>query len=440
MGERRTHHALVPLKVGLYRGRPVRRARSSAGEHLLDMEGVTGSIPVAPTTIASPGYARQSRSADCDIVQPPMNRVDLPSANRMSDDGFWQGRRVLVTGHTGFMGGWLVTWLHALGAKVDGLALPPPTTPSFYGSVQLPELLRSEVIADIRDSRKVADALSGLEPEIVFHLAAQPIVSEAFLNPLETFQTNVLGTANLLDAVRTCRSTKAVLVVTSDKVYEPGMEVGGHRESDRLGGAEPYAASKACAELVSSCYRQAYLQGAGIKIATIRAGNILGGGDWAARRLIPDLVRAFSEGRPAIIRSPNAVRPWQHVIEPVRGYLMLAENLWRNPNDGFDDAWNFGPDASDHKAVSWIVERCAKLWGDATWRIEPDDSLAEMPHLALSSDKSRAVLGWSPRINLEAGLTKAIAWYRAYLNGNDVRALSLTQIEESCSTEADTRS
>lgn len=340
-----------------------------------------------------------------------------------------------MTGHTGFMGGWLVTWLHHLGATVGGLALPPGTTPSFYEAVRVRELLGQEVVADVRDLQTVTDAVSAWKPEVVFHLAAQPIVSEAFQHPIDTFQTNILGTANVLEAVRVTKAARAVLVVTSDKVYETNKNGDGHHEDDRLGATEPYAASKVCAEVVSNCYRQTYLSDTAIRLTTIRAGNIVGGGDWAPRRLIPDLVRAFSLGNPAAVRSPHSVRPWQHVTEPVRGFLMLAEKLWQATDEAFDGAWNFGPHPDDHKSVAWIAERCARLWGlDAKWQVQPDEKLAERPHLAIASRKAGELLEWFPSLDLDAALVKTIVWYKSYLANNDVRGLSLTQIEQACST------
>jgi len=346
---------------------------------------------------------------------------------------FWRSRRVLLTGHTGFMGGWLATWLGELGAETTGLSLPAPTTPSFYETVGVAQLVKREIIGDIRDGQIVAQAFDASAPEIVFHLAAQPLVRNAFAHPVETFQTNVIGTVNVLEAVRRSSATKAVLVVTSDKVYEDREWDWEFRESDRLGGKEPYGTSKACADLVCECYRRSYLSAAGIGLVTIRAGNVIGGGDWAVDRLLPDIIRAFSNGRTLMLRNPAAIRPWQFVVEPLRGYLMLAEKMISAPAGEFDGAWNFGPHRNDHKPVSWIVEHCAQYWGQAAkWAIQPDNEGLETKRLALTSVKADNQLGWQPVLDLGQALDMTMAWYKAYLDGSPVLAVTSKQIDNLC--------
>jgi CDP-glucose 4,6-dehydratase len=347
-----------------------------------------------------------------------------PQKRAIPDAAFWRGRNVLVTGHTGFMGGWLVTWLHRLGAYVSGLSLPPPTQPSFYDTVGVARLLSHEIIGDIGDLQIVVSAAKIATPEIVFHLAAQPLVRDAFVDPVRTFQTNVVGTINVLQSLRVSASTRAVLVVTSDKVYENREWYLEYRESDRLGGKEPYAASKACAELVVDCYRHAYLSRIGISAASIRAGNIIGGGDWAKDRLLPDIIRAFSRKAAVALRNPTAVRPWQHVIEPLRGYLLLAQNMILSPPGSFED----------HKPVFWIAERCAAIWGGgAKWCVVSNDMIPEANQLGLTSAKASKSLGWIPILNLDAALEHTMTWYRSSLANVAMLDLTVEQIDGVCS-------
>ena len=348
------------------------------------------------------------------------------------DKEIWRGRRVLITGHTGFMGGWLSVWLHELGAYTTGMALPPPTAPSFYEAVGVKHLLVHEFIGDIRNADLVTRVIAETHPNIVFHLAAQPLVREAFLNPAETFEINVMGTLNVLQAVRSSPEIGAILVVTSDKVYDNHDHDTQFREPDRLGGKEPYGSSKACAELVVECYRRAYFENSDTGVAAIRAGNVIGGGDWANGRLLPDIVRAFSQGRRLTLRCPDAVRPWQHVIEPLRGYLLLAERLTSSGGTAYSGAWNFGPRSEDHRTVHWIADRCAKIWGEgAEWTVETTN-IPEAKHLAISSEKAQRSLGWNPGMDLDAALQSTLVWYKSYTEGKPMLPLTVRQIEEVC--------
>jgi CDP-glucose 4,6-dehydratase len=351
------------------------------------------------------------------------------------DPAFWQGRRVLVTGHTGFLGGWLVLWLARLGATVTGYAHSPSTTPNLFETARIEGDLNS-IIGDVREPETLAMAVQSSRPEVVFHLAAQPIVRRAFADPVETYETNVLGTVYLLEALRNAPVPHAIVAVTTDKVYKNREWVWGYRENDRLGGREPYGTSKACAELVAEAYRCSYFangdgtpETARTGLATVRAGNIIGGGDWAPDRLLPDAIRAFGEDRALSIRNPRATRPWQHVLEPVRGLLMLAERLFDAPRR-WDGAWNFGPRPADVRPVSWIADEITRLWGDsATWRTEGGDHPYEAGLLAVDSSKAQAALGWSPIWSVEKALAHTVKWYREHRSNSDMRALSLAQIK-----------
>ena len=337
-------------------------------------------------------------------------------------------RSVLVTGHTGFKGGWLSLWLAHRGAAVHGYAAAPPTRPSFFEVADVGSRLASNTIGDIRDRAMLARTLATARPEVVFHLAAQPLVRQSYRDPLETFDVNVMGTAHLLDAVRSVDSVRAVVVVTTDKCYENVAWDWPYREQDRLGGHDPYSASKACAELVAQAYGRSFLAEAGIAVATARAGNVIGGGDWAADRLIPDLLDAIDASRAPVIRSPEAVRPWQHVLEPLTGYMMLAERLLDSGKD-FATAWNFGPDESAMRSVRWIVDRLCRQPGGPGWRHEPASGAHEAQMLRLDSSKARHRLGWRSRWSLDEALSHTLDWHRSWRRGDDMAAVSLAQIE-----------
>ena len=340
---------------------------------------------------------------------------------------FWRGKRVIVTGHTGFKGGWLTLWLSEMGAQVYGYALPPPAEPTIFTACHLHSRLQSNTLADIRDLSVLTQALQAAQPDIVMHLAAQPLVRYSYSAPVETFAVNVMGTVNLLEAVRQIPTIKAVVNVTTDKCYENHESDRPYREHEAMGGFDPYSSSKGCSELVTAAYRRSFFEASAVHVASARAGNVIGGGDWANDRLIPDFLRALDAGKPLIIRSPQAVRPWQHVLEPLSGYLTLAEKLYAEGRK-YAQAWNFGPEASDARPVQWIVEQlCAQVTA-ATWQRDPRPQLHEASTLKLDISKAQTELGWHPRWNLDTALKNTLAWHQAWKHGADMSALSLDQI------------
>ncbi|MFH1263755.1 MAG: CDP-glucose 4,6-dehydratase [Pseudomonadota bacterium] len=352
----------------------------------------------------------------------------------MIDPDFWRGRRVFLTGHTGFKGSWLCLWLHSLGAKVTGYALGPPTVPSLYEQGRVHECVTS-VIADVRDSERLRVEIATARPEVVIHMAAQSLVRISYDAPVDTFATNVMGTVHLLEAVRETPGIRTVLNVTTDKVYENHESSRGYRENEPLGGYDPYSSSKACSELVTAAYRSSYFQtgsfdGQGVAVASARAGNVIGGGDWAADRLIPDVVRAVLARETPKIRNPHAVRPWQHVLEPLSGYLVLSQHLFEK-GTAFAEAWNFGPSDESAKSVEWVTRRFCRLWGDSTaFTIDEGSHPHETTHLKLDYSKARAQLGWEPRWNLEKALRAVVSWTRALRDHSDLRAACMAQISE----------
>ena len=345
---------------------------------------------------------------------------------------FWQGRRVFLTGHTGFKGSWLSLWLQSLGAEVTGYALAPSTTPSLFVEARVGDGM-SSVIADIRDLPCLQQALQASRAEVVIHMAAQPLVRYSYAHPVETYATNVMGTVHLLEAVRHTPGVRSVVVVTTDKCYENREWVWGYRETDPMGGYDPYSNSKGCAELVSAAYRSSYFNPAdharhGVGLATARAGNVIGGGDWAPDRLIPDILAAFAAGKPVSIRHPQAIRPWQHVLEPLRGYLLLAQNLYED-GPGAAEGWNFGPKDDDVRPVSWIAEKMAALWGaGAAWQQDGGEQPHEATYLKLDIAKASNRLGWRPALNLEQSLGLIVDWCQARRAGQDMRQQTLAQI------------
>ena len=341
---------------------------------------------------------------------------------------FWNGKTVFVTGHTGFKGGWMAHWLSELGACVHGYALDPPTEPNFFSETNLQERLVSSNIGDIRDLGLLDKAIKQLKPEIIIHMAAQPLVRESYQTPVETFSANVMGTVNLLEASRRVGTVKAIINITTDKCYENKEWTWPYRETDRLGGHDPYSASKACAEVVAAAYRSSFLSTADIQLASVRAGNVIGGGDWATDRLMPDFLRALDVGETLRIRSPNAVRPWQHVLEPLSGYLMLAEQLYKT-GETFAGAWNFGPNEDDARSVEWIVTQLCDRIPGARWEFEKIGQLHEAGLLKLDSSKAKKYLGWAPRWDLETALKNTIEWHKAWRNGEDMKAFSSKQIQ-----------
>jgi len=349
----------------------------------------------------------------------------------MPASAFWHGKRVLVTGHTGFKGAWLSLWLERLGARVTGLALPPATEPSLFALCEIGRRLES-VSCDIRDRAAVARLVSAAAPDIVFHLAAQALVRLSYREPVATWETNVMGTLHLLEAVRATPSVRAVVNVTSDKCYENREWPWPYRETEALGGHDPYSASKAAAEIATAAWRRSFLAETkpAVGLASARAGNVIGGGDWAPDRLVPDCMQALAAGRVIEIRHPHAVRPWQHVLEPLSGYLLLAERLWQNPA-GFADAWNFGPADDDARPVSWVVTQLARLWGDgAGWRTVGGSDLHEAGYLRVDASKARTALGWRPRLSLAGALEWTVRWYREWQAGQPAAMLCLSQISD----------
>lgn len=343
--------------------------------------------------------------------------------------GFWRGRPVLVTGHTGFKGSWLCWWLEHLGAKVAGLALDPPTSPNLFELSGLARAMAS-VKGDVRDLATVEAAFREHRPEIVIHMAAQSLVRESYRDPVGTFGTNVAGTVNCLEAARRCESVRSMLVVTTDKCYRNVGSSRGYRETDELGGDDPYAASKACAELVTGAYRKSFFgtRESAALVASARAGNVIGGGDWASDRLVPDAMRAFASAQPVRVRNPGSTRPWQHVLEPLRGYLMLAERLHAGDRS-VSDAWNFGPDPADVQPVSRIVDGLIGRWGgSAAAQRDEGPHPHEAAVLALDSSKARTVLGWRPALGLEKALDWVVEWYKTIASSDDARAITLEQI------------
>jgi len=352
----------------------------------------------------------------------------------MIDHHFWHNKRVFLTGHTGFKGSWLCLWLHTLGAKVSGYALNPPTNPSLFELCKIDTLVQS-TIADVRDDAALTKAMLAAQPEIVIHMAAQPLVRDSYKIPVETYSINVMGTVNLLEAIRQCKTVKAVINVTTDKCYENKEWVWGYRENEPLGGYDPYSNSKACSELVTAAYRNSYFNPKDyaahcVAVASARAGNVIGGGDWAPDRLIPDCVSAILKGEKIIIRSPRSIRPWQHVLEPLSGYLMLAQKLYEE-GPRYAEAWNFGPDDSDAKPVEWLVQRLCAKWGSgASYSIDKGRHPHEAHYLKLDCSKAKSELGWQPRWGLEKALESIVAWTQTYQQSLDLQKICVKQIEE----------
>jgi CDP-glucose 4,6-dehydratase len=353
----------------------------------------------------------------------------VAGVGQVIDPAFWNGKRVFLTGHTGFKGSWLSLWLQAMGATLKGFALPAPTTPSLFAEAGVAAGMESE-IGDIRDAGALAASMTGFAPDIVIHMAAQPLVRLSYDDPVGTYATNVMGTVHLLEAVRRTPSVKAVLSVTTDKCYENREWPWGYREDEPMGGRDPYSNSKGCAELVGQAYRASFLAEAGVAFASGRAGNVVGGGDWATDRLIPDILRAFEGGAAVRIRNPLSTRPWQHVLEPLSGYLTLCQALWDRGAD-VAEGWNFGPHDEDARPVQWIVERMVALWGDeARWERDADFHPHEARYLKLDISKAAERLRWGPCWHLDETLSRIVAWHRAWLDGGDMRAHCLAEIED----------
>jgi CDP-glucose 4,6-dehydratase len=348
--------------------------------------------------------------------------------NLVMNAAFWQGKRVFITGHTGFKGSWLTLMLSRLGAGITGFALPPPTTPALFDLARVGQGIHS-IIDDIRDADAIGRAVREARAEIIFHLAAQPLVRQSYVDPVETYATNVMGIVNLLEAARQVDSIRAIVIVTSDKCYENREWLWGYREDDPLGGHDPYSSSKACAEIVTAAWRRSFFAPeTQTHIATARAGNVIGGGDWGKDRLIPDILQAIAAHQPPRLRNPDAIRPWQHVLEPLSGYLMLAEKLCTE-GAAWAKAWNFGPADADAQSVRQVAETLAQHWPDALpWELEAESQPHEARALRLDASQARARLGWRPLWDLRAALAQVARWQHAWQADEDMRAVTLAQI------------
>ncbi len=345
--------------------------------------------------------------------------------NLMVNRAFWQGKKVFLTGHTGFKGSWLMLWLQQLGADVHGMALAPDTTPSLFDQLNLNQST-GHFIGDIRDAGLVRERIQSVAPDIVLHLAAQPLVLRGYREPLETWATNVMGTAHILDALKDCDRKTAVLCITTDKVYQNREQDHAYQETDRLGGFDPYSASKAACELTIDSYRNSYFSNSPVRIASARAGNVIGGGDWAENRILPDLARAMADGDTLAVRNPYAIRPWQHVLDPLAGYLVLAEALWNGAD--VTEGFNFGPDASDQRPVRDLVETALSHWPGKWNDLSDPYAPHEAGRLTLSIDKARDVLNWTPVWGFDTAVRQTIEWYRAVHGGDDPLDLTLQHI------------
>jgi len=341
---------------------------------------------------------------------------------------FWKGKKVFITGHTGFKGSWLSLWLQKMGAEVKGFALAPPTTPALFNEANVGENMDSQ-IGDIRDLEILKKSMISFSPDVLIHMAAQPLVRLSYLEPVETYTTNVIGTVNVLEAARYCPNLKAIVSVTTDKCYENKEWAWGYRENEPMGGHDPYSNSKGCAELVTSAYRNSFFHTKDTaSIATARAGNVIGGGDWAEDRLIPDILNAFENSKPVIVRNPLSTRPWQHVLEPLSGYLVLAEQLYEN-GDQFAEAWNFGPKDEDCKPVNWILDKMAADWGNgASWELDKNNNPHEAGFLKLDCSKAASRLNWHPSWNLEHTLNLIVNWHQDWNTGKNMNEKCLQEI------------
>lgn len=361
--------------------------------------------------------------------------------NTMEDKKFWKGKKVFITGHTGFKGSWLCLWLHSLGAELTGFSLEAPTTPNMFDLCNI-EKMTNTIIGDVRDLQHLKSSLSKSDPDIVFHMAAQPLVRASYDNPLETYETNTMGTVHLMEGIRELdqKKTRVVINITTDKCYENKEWIWGYRENESLGGYDPYSNSKACSELVTQAFRNSFFnpktyETHQVAVATARAGNVIGGGDWATDRLIPDCFRAILKGYPITIRNPHATRPWQHVLEPLSGYKVLAENMYKKGPE-YSGAWNFGPDEKSEQTVEWIVKKICEKWGEsATYEIVVENSVHEAHFLKIDCSKAKSILGWKPRWEIEEAIDKIVEWQRVYKHGENLKAVSLKQLEQYSNTK-----
>ncbi|MDA7464816.1 CDP-glucose 4,6-dehydratase [Candidatus Pelagibacter ubique] len=348
--------------------------------------------------------------------------------NMEIDAGFWKGRSVFLTGHTGFKGGWLALWLSEMGANVHGYSLEAPTQPNFFSVINLSNLIQSSTIGDIRDLSKLKESVKAARPSVIFHMAAQPLVRQSYIDPIETFTTNILGTINVFEATKNSETVKAIINITTDKCYENKENNKSFEETDPLGGYDPYSSSKACSEIITSAYRNSFFSKMKKKLASVRAGNVIGGGDWAKDRLVPDFFRSIDRNKILRIRSPQAVRPWQHVLDPLSGYLMLAEKLFEH-GDIYAEPWNFGPEQSEAKTVSWVLNCLSEKFTNANWEEEKKEQPYEANLLKLDISKAKSRLGWAPRWSVETAIDNTISWYQAFKENKDMIEFSVKQIK-----------
>ena len=344
------------------------------------------------------------------------------------DRNFWKGKRVFLTGHTGFKGSWLSLWLDFLGVSVKGYSLSPNTNPSLFYEAKVSEVLDSQ-IGDIRDQKTLYESMKSFNPDILIHMAAQPLVRYSYDSPIETYEINVIGTANVLEVARSCSNLKAIVNITTDKCYENDGRSHGYSEDDSIGGRDPYSSSKGCAELVASSYYRSFLKDQSIGLASVRAGNVIGGGDWAEDRLIPDILRSFEKGESVVIRNPKATRPWQHVLEPLSGYLILAQKIYNDQNR-YAEGWNFGPNEQDVRPVDWILDKMIYKWPNSSWKLDQNSTPHEAEFLKLDISKAKLKLGWKPIWGLAYTLEKIIDWHKSWLEKEDMQATCLAEIEE----------
>jgi CDP-glucose 4,6-dehydratase len=347
------------------------------------------------------------------------------------DQKFWKGKKVLLTGHTGFKGSWMSLWLQKLGVDLVGFSKSVPTEPSLFKIAQIEDNMES-VMGNVCDFKKLSSTIEQFKPEIIIHMAAQSLVLKSYEDPLETFSTNILGTVNLLESVRSTVKNNCIIInITSDKCYDNSISVVPHKESDPMGGFDPYSSSKGCAELITSSFQKSFFNSnnsSNIALASVRAGNVIGGGDWSENRLIPDIMNSKLQNKTIKIRNPNSIRPWQHVLDPLHGYLLLAEQMWKNDSK-FSEPWNFGPPAEKSKSVSWIVEKLTKLWGDGQWEIDSKKNQYESPSLLLDSSKANINLNWESKIDIDLALKWIVDWYKEFQNNKDMKQFTEFQIE-----------
>jgi len=347
----------------------------------------------------------------------------------MLDTVFWNKKKVFLTGHTGFKGSWLSLWLSSLGAEVKGYALAPARMPSLFEEARVGEYIASE-LGDIRDLSQTEASMQAFNPDILIHMAAQPLVRLSYREPIDTYATNVMGTVHVLEAARKCPNLRAIVNVTTDKCYENQERASGYREDEAMGGYDPYSSSKGCAELVTSAYRRSFMQASGIGLASARAGNVIGGGDWSEDRLIPDILKAFERGEPVIVRNPASTRPWQHVLEPLSGYLTLAEKLYNAP-ERYAEGWNFGPHEAGAKPVGWILDQMVALWGDgAGWQLDSGSHPHEAGYLQLDIAKAKSRLQWQPTWHLQHTLEKIVEWHQSWLMKEDMNTVCFNEINQ----------